>query len=176
MTILKNKINERLKNKKLTIYQLNKLINYDESSLNKAIKFKIPFPSHIIEKLLPILEVSKEEFTSWIVAEKYSNESIQVAIEELKNKLDDNTPVLAKNIDKIISSKGLSRTELSKLIKYDQSAFNKMIVGKISMSKTVISKLAQSLEINENTIQGWILTDKYILEVLELALKAERES
>lgn len=172
MPILKDQINKILKEKNLTIYKLNKQIDYDESSLNKAIKLQMSFPDHVIKKILPILEVSKEEFTGWIIADKYSKEAIQIATDELKNKSADKIPVLAKNIDKILTAKNLSRTELSKIIKYDQSGLNKMIAGQISMSKTVILKLAPVLEVNEEAIQGWILANKYPAKILNLALKS----
>ena len=170
MAVIQNKIDEILKRKNLSRYELNKQINYYESDLNKMIKGKKTFPDHIIEKLLPILDISKEEFTSWIAVDKYSKEALQIAIDELKNKSNDNTSAITKNIDKRLLKKTLSRTELSRLIKYDQSGLNKMIAGQISMSKTVISRLAPVLEVNEEIIHGWILADKYPLEVLQKTL------
>ncbi|MFH0702763.1 MAG: helix-turn-helix transcriptional regulator, partial [bacterium] len=121
--------------------------------------------------LLILLHLNKitNLFHDWY---KYSKEAIQTAINELKNKTDDNIPILTKNIDKILVDKNLSRTELSKLIKYDQSGLNKMIAGQISMSKSVISKLAQTLQIQEDVIQGWILAGKYSLNVLVHLLEA----
>jgi len=168
MPVLKNKIDEILKNKNLTIYKLNKLIKYDESSLNKAIKMQMSFPEHVIDKILPILEVSREEFTSWIVADKYPENIIKMALQELKNS--ENSPVLTKNIDKILSEKNLSRTQLSKIINYSQSGLNRMIVGKISMSQSIIAKIAPALEIPEDTLRAWVLAGKYSQIILEMAL------
>lgn len=169
MSVLSERINKILNKKGLSIYKLSKIIDYPDSPLGRIIKGKIQFSENVIEKLLPILEVSKEEFTGWIIADKYSKESIQVAISELKNKSDDML-VLTKNIDKILSEKGLSRTALSKLVNYSQSGLNRMIIGQISMSKTIVSRLAPILDISEDIIYGWSLADKYSLEVLRCSV------
>ena len=47
-----------------------------------------------------------------------------------------------------------------------------MIIGKISMSKTVISGMSEALEISEDVIRGWILADKYSVEELDYALES----
>jgi len=168
MSFIKTKIDEKLKIKDLSYYRLGKLLEYHEGALNEMIHGKKSFPNNIIEKLLPILEVSREEFTSWIVADKYSQKIIQLALQELKNS--ENSPVLTKNIDKILSEKNLSRTQLSKIINYSQSGLNRMIVGKISMSQSIIAKIAPVLEIPEDTLRAWVLAGKYSRDIIEKAL------
>jgi plasmid maintenance system antidote protein VapI len=173
MNITKNKILDILKEKNLSQLKLAKIISYDDAALNAMINDKKPFPRSVIEKLLPILEISQEEFESWIVASKYSQELIKKAVEAIKNKPDKKTLVFTQNTDKILSEKSMSRTALSKAIKYSQSALNKMITGKKSISKTVLARISEFLEIPEENLQAWILADKYSLEILKLALKAE---
>lgn len=165
MSVITEKINHILSQKNLSRYKVSKLLDYKESTLNRIINGKQTISDELIEKLLPILEVSKEEFIAWIIADKYSKEAVRNALNALGMKLD-NKPVLTKNIDIILAEKNLSRTELSKLIKYDQSGLNKMITGQISMSKAVILKLVPVLEVNEDTITGWILADEYSLAIL----------
>lgn len=171
MAILKNKIDEILNKKGLSRYKLSQSIDITEATLSQMTNGKAKFSENVIKKLLPILEVSKEEFTAWVIADKYSKEAIQAAINELKIKPGDNIPILTKNIDKILADKNISRTELSKLIKYDQSGLNKMIAGQISMSKAVLSKVAKTLNINDDTLQNWILADKYSLNTLIQSLE-----
>ena len=183
MPIIKNKILEILKKKNLSQLKLACIINYDDAGLNAMILGKRPFPEIIKEKLLPILEVSKEEFESWIIADKYDKEIIKKAIESAKwiasshptdvpCNDDKNKPlILTQNIDRILKEKKLSRTALSKIIKHSQSSLNCAIIGKEPLSKNVMKKLSTTLEIPEKDLQAWVLADKYPLSILELALK-----
>jgi len=168
MTILEKKINNILINKNFSHRQLAIEIGEFDSSVNSMIRGIRAFPEHVIDKILPILEVSREEFTSWIVADKYSQKIIQLALQELKNS--ENSPVLTKNIDKILFEKNLSRTQLSKIINYSQSGLNRMIVGKISMSQSIIAKIAPVLEIPEDTLRAWVLAGNYSRDLIEKAL------
>ena len=171
MPILQNKIDEILNKKKLSRYKLNKIINYYESDLNKMIKGQKPFPDHIINKLLPILEISREEFEGWIVADKYSKEVLELAIEAKKahkaKKL-----ILTTKIDKILKIKGLSRTALSKQIKHSQSGLNRVITGKEPLSKNLMNKISTAFEIPVEYLQAWVLADKYSVKVLDYALES----
>jgi plasmid maintenance system antidote protein VapI len=186
--VLTKKINEILKFKKLSCNKLSKLVDYKNSSFDEMIKGKRPFPEKIIKKLLPILEVSREEFESWIVADKYPKEVLILAIQiknghssldeesnqtckTLKQVQGDNKrkSILTTKIDTILQEKDMSRTALAKQIKYSQSSINAMIVGKINMSKSVIERVSNALEIPQIEIQSWIIADKYSLDVLERA-------
>jgi len=171
MNILKNKIDTILKKKGLNRHQLSQLFNVSNGTLSKMTIGTKPFSDNIKEKILPILEVSKEEFESWIVADNYSPEVIQKAIESFKNREDKKILVLTQNIDKILKEKNLSRTALSKLIKHSQSALNCVIIGKEPLSKNVMEKLSIGLETSQEDLRAWVLADKYLLKVLELALK-----
>ncbi|OGI21464.1 MAG: hypothetical protein A2287_02365 [Candidatus Melainabacteria bacterium RIFOXYA12_FULL_32_12] len=92
MTLIKDKIDKVLKEKSLTYYQLSKLADFDESALNKMIRGKISFSANLIEKMAPILQVSKEEIQGWILADKYPKETIELAIKAKKELLfQDNT-------------------------------------------------------------------------------------
>jgi len=170
MLSITKQVQERLKRKKLTGYKLSKLIDYKDSSLYKMIGGKIAFPDHVIEKIAPILGVSVEEIKIWILADKYPKEVFEQAIRLKKEKQDDKL-LLTTKLDEILHSKQLSRTALSKLIKYSQGGLNEMIIGKEPMSKQVISKISVALDIPENEIKCWIATDKYSIESLEKALK-----
>ena len=170
--LLKEKILSILKNKNITFYKLSNLVEFDESALNKMIKGKIKISENLIKKLLPILEISKEEFESWIVADKYQPEIIEKAIESIKNK-EEKILILTQNIDKILKEKKLSRTALSKLIKHSQSGLNRVIIGKEPLSRNVMEKISAGLEIPKEDLQSWVLADKSSLKILELALKTQ---
>jgi transcriptional regulator with XRE-family HTH domain len=171
MLVITREFNEKLLAKNLSQRALAKMIDYSDSGLNARILGKYPFSKSIIKKLLPILEVTKNEFESWIVADKYPKKLIEKAIEAIKNREDKKVLVFTQNIDKILKEKNLSRTALAKAIKYDQPSVNNMITGKKSISKTVLTGISGFLEIPEEDLQAWILADKYSLKVLELALK-----
>ncbi|HBG49325.1 MAG TPA: hypothetical protein DDW90_07470 [Cyanobacteria bacterium UBA9971] len=168
-----NKIRNTLKEKNLSFYDLEKLFDYSRGSLSEMIKGERPFSDKIKEKILPILEVSKEEFESWIIADKYDHKIIEKAIESFKNREDKKILILTQNIDRILKEKTLSRTALSKIIKHSQSGLNRAITGKEPLSKNVAKKLSIALEIPEEDLQAWILADKQLLKVLELALKID---
>ncbi|OGI20984.1 MAG: hypothetical protein A2287_03505 [Candidatus Melainabacteria bacterium RIFOXYA12_FULL_32_12] len=84
MLVITRKINEILKRKNLSCHKLSQLVNYKISSFDEMVKGKRPFPGHVIERLLPILEVSQEEFEGWILTDKYSREIIELAIKAKK--------------------------------------------------------------------------------------------
>jgi plasmid maintenance system antidote protein VapI len=170
MPILQNKIDNISKEKFLSYCKLARLINEHDSSLISMIKGKRPFTEKVIEKLLPILEVSREEFEIWILADKYSKEILKLAIQAKKDFPYKRKSILTTKIDSILQQKGMSRTALSKEIKCSQSALNAMIIGQINMSKSVQERISQALEISQEEILSWIVADKYSLQVLEPAL------
>jgi transcriptional regulator with XRE-family HTH domain len=171
MSITTKNIKNIIEQKNLSLKKLAKLIDYSHGALSNLINLKTPFPKTVLEKILPILEVSKQEFESWVVADKYQPEVIQKAIEAFKNREDKKILVLTQNIDKILKEKDMSRTTLSKLIKHSQSGLNRVIIGKEPLSKKVMEKLSTGLEIPEEDLQAWVIADKYSLKILELALK-----
>jgi len=173
MRVITEKIDEILKNKNLSRYKLSQLIDYKESTLSRIIRGEQSFSKNVKEKMLPILEVSREEFESWIVADKYPNEVLRLALEAKKSSLMgcQSTKILTTKLDEILQSKNLSRTALSKQIKHSQSSVNNAITGKDPLSKKLMQKISSALEIPENEIQSWVIADKYPLEVLELAVK-----
>lgn len=174
---LKEKIDKILKEKDLSVYKISKLINYSHGGLSDMIYGRRPFSESILAKILPMLEVSKDELDSWIIADKYSKESIKIAFTEQETKLNEEKKlILTKNIDKILENKNMSRTILSKIINYSQSGLNRMITGNESLSKSVISKIAPILEISEDRIKGWVLADKYSSKSIELAYSLIKET
>ncbi len=180
MSKLKNKIDEILNNKGLSHYRTCRLIGCNDSTLSRMMNGKLPFSKNIRNKILPILEITEEEFESLVIADKYPKEIIKkavlakqnppapVEIPQQKTK-DTKSPILTTQIDKLILKKGLSRTKLSKLINYGQGIFNQMIIGKYKISGTVIERLSEVLEISQEDIKAWVLADKYSLEVLCMA-------
>jgi len=169
--VITEKLNKIFEKKNLSSYKLAKIIDYPDSSLCSMIKANRPFSNKVIEKILPILEVSKEEFTSWIVADKYSKEVLVLAIEAKKahktKKL-----ILTTKIDEILKIKKLSRTALSKQINHSQSGLNRVITGKEPLSKNLMNKISTALEIPVEYLQAWVLADKYSAKVLEYALES----
>jgi plasmid maintenance system antidote protein VapI len=170
MSITTIKINEKLKEKNITVYHLSKIIDYSGSSLSEMIKCKISLSNNVIKRLLPILEVSREEFQSWIVADKYPKDLLELAIQTRKTFPYKKKSVLTVKIDEILKNRGMSRTNLAKMINYSQSGLNRMIIGQTSMSKSVMERVSTALEIPQNEIQSWIIADKYSLEILQSAV------
>jgi transcriptional regulator with XRE-family HTH domain len=173
MIDITEKIDNILKKKGLLRQELSKLIGCTAGALNQMIRKDIPFSQKVIKKLLPVLEVSKEEFESWIVADKYPKELLELAIQIRKKFPYKKKSVLTVKIDEILKNRGMSRTNLAKQINYSQSGLNRMIIGDIPMSKSVMERVANVLEIPQNEIQSWIIADKYSLEVLQNAVKSD---
>ena len=172
MPILTKKIDEKLKEKNLSRYKLSKLIDYKESTLNRIINGEQTLSKNVLEKIAPILGVSQEEIRGWILADKYPKEVLERATQLKKEKLpEESSLILTAKLDEILKSRNLSRTALSKLIKCSQGWLNEMIIGKESLSRNIIPKIAQALEISEDEIRSWIVADKYSLEVLGMAMK-----
>jgi len=169
MPIITEKIENILKNKNLSRYKLNQIINYNESSLNHMINGKRAFTEEAKEKIIPVLEISREEFESWILADKYSKEVLKLAIQAKKESKNTDKLILTAKIDEILQNKNMSRTALSKLIKHSQSGLNRVIIGKEPLSKKVLTKLSNAFELPEDEIKSWIIADKYSLQILELA-------
>ncbi len=171
MQITRSKTDIILKSKNLSYYELSKMVDYDVSYLNNMFKGKKPFPEKLIKKLLPILEISQEEFDSWIIADKYTKEVINLAIKvKQETKVKRKQLILTLKVDAILDEKDMSRTDLSKQIKYSQSGLNRMIVGKIGISKSVLERISEAFEVPQNEIISWVLADKYSLKILESAL------
>ena len=169
MTNIASKIDNILKNKDLSRYKLSKLIKSSEGAFNQMARGDRAFSEKIIQKILPIIEISREEFESWIVADKYPKEIIERAIQIKKEWPYKRKSVFTAKIDKILEEKGMSRTALAKQIIYPQSTLNTIITGKRGMPESVLEKIAEALDISQEEILSWILTDKYSLEILELA-------
>jgi len=170
MPITKEKIEKILEEKNFSHYKICKFLDYSEGALSMMINGKRPFSDKFKEKILPILEISREEFESWILADKYSKEVLKLAIQAKKESKNTDKLILTTKIDEILQNKNMSRTDLSKLIKHSQSGLNRVIIGKEPLSKKVLAKLANSFELPENEIKSWIIADKYSLQVLESAL------
>ncbi len=173
MPIITKKLDKILKEKDLSRYKLSKLIDKNASYINHVFRGERPFSENVINQILPILEISREEFESWVIADKYSKEVLKLAIQSKKDFPHKRKSVLTTKIDEILQEKSISRTLLAKSINYNQSGLNRMIIGDISMSKPVIEKISQTLEISQNVILSWILADKYNLKVLEMAYSCE---
>jgi len=171
MSLTVSKIDEILKQKKLSRNKLSILIDCTYGALNQMVRGERPFSEKIIEKILPILEVSHEEFDSWILADAYPKEILELAFKhkiEIKKKKKE--LILTIKIDSILKQRNVSRTTLSKEINHSQSGLNRVITGKEPLSKTVRSKLARAFNISEDEIISWVVADKYSLEVIELAI------
>lgn len=172
MYILTRKIRELIILKKLSQNKLAKMINYSHGAFGSMVRGEDALPDHIIKKIAPILEVSEVQIRSWILADKYSKEVLEsAALIKKKIKLKKNQLIITIKIDEILQEKGMSRTALSKEIKYSQSGLNRIIVGKESLSKSVKERIAPILEVSEDAITSWVVADKYDIEVIEFAIK-----
>jgi len=167
--MLAKKIDNILKEKNLSRYKLSKLIGCSESALNQMARGKIKFSENIIIKILPFLEVSREEFESWVIADKYPKEILKLAVQTKKDFPYKRKSILTTKIDAILQEKGISRTALSKEIKYSQSGLNQIITGRRTMPKSVLERLAIALEIPLDKILSWVVADRYSLQILETA-------
>jgi len=170
MLVVTEKIKDILDKKGITQYRLSKLIDYNPSAIANRLRGERPFPDDVIEKMAPVLEVSVDEIKGWIIADKYSKEVIELAIQAKKEKQYDNL-ISTTKIDELLQSKNLSRTALSKLITYSQGWLNEMIIGHEPISRSVMARMSKTLEISEDQIKGWIMADKYSIESLEVALQ-----
>jgi hypothetical protein len=172
MLVITRKIMYILKCKNLSINRISLLIGFKNSgNLNRMILGKKSFSKKIINKILPILEVSPEEFESWIVADKYPKDLLELAIQTRKTFPYKKKSVLTVKIDEILKNKDMSRTNLARMINYSQSGLNRMIIGDAPMSKSVMERVSNVLEIPQNEFQSWIIADKYSLVILERALQ-----
>jgi len=169
MFIVTGKIREILEKKCISQNELARKIGYKHGTFGTFLVRKSFFPDHVIEKIAPILEVSADEIRGWIVADKYSKEILELAVKAKKEK-QDNKRILTSKIDEILQSKNISRTALSKVIDYSQGRLNEIIIGKKTMSKSVLNKLSVALEIPETEITSWIVADKYSLKALKTAI------
>lgn len=175
MSVVTTKIKRILNEKNLNIYQLHKIMDFSEGALRLMIKEQCPFSEKAIKKLLPILEVSKEEFETWILADKYSKELVELAIKEKKDFPYKRKSMLTTKIDALLEERNMSRTDLSKEIKYSQSGLNRMITRQISMSEPVLIRIAEFFEIPQDEIRSWIVADRHKLEVLEQVLRLKED-
>ena len=171
MLVITKKIKMILEAKNLSENMLSKMIVYHSGSLNKIINGQESFPKHLITKIAPILEVSVCDIESWILTDKYPKEVLELALKAKKEYTEEGKLILTSKIDELLKSKNLSRTALSKIIKYSQGKLNEMIIGKEPMSKLVINKVASAMAVSEDEITSWIVSDKYSIEVIELAIK-----
>ena len=86
------KIKEYLRQKNISQNELARQLDFPSGAFSSALSGNSPFPNHIIEKIAPILEVTKEEIQGWILADKYPKETIELAIKAKKELLfQDNT-------------------------------------------------------------------------------------
>lgn len=171
LIIIKN-IKKHLEKVRLSVPETSKQIGISDGGLYSMIKGNRAFSENIIEKILPVLKVSREEFDSWILADAYSKEILEQALKVKKEtKKEKGQLILTVKIDSILKQKNMSRTALSKDVKYCQSSINKMITGKLGLSELVKKKIAPVLEVSEDEITSWVVADKYSAKVIELALE-----
>ena len=193
MPIIAQKMDIILNEKNLTRYELGKFLKTNLQNFYHMINGERAFTEKVIKKLLPILEVSKEEFESWVLADKYPKEIIERAIQikkchselvsesiqtrkTLKQVQGDNKKkskkkcILTFNIDKILEEKEISRTALAKQIGHSQTGLNSVIRGQVGISKSLLEKLSQALEVPQDEILSWSIADKYKLDLLEQVL------
>lgn len=169
MSIVKDKISKILEKNKFTLYDLGKFIDFPSGALYDMESGRRPFSEKAIKKLLPVMEISREEFESWILADKYQKEILKLSIKAKKDFSYERKSILIIRIDAVLQNKSMSRAALAKQIDYSQSGLNRMITGQINMSKSVLERISTVFEISQNEILSWIVADKYSLKLLEAA-------
>jgi transcriptional regulator with XRE-family HTH domain len=172
---IKEKIDNILKEKKLSRRKISVLLDCSHQALSQMILKECPFSPKVKRKLIPILQISEDEFESWIIASMYESELIKSAIMAIKNKTNEELYIFTQNKNEILLKKGLSRRALSRLIKYSPSGLNSMINGQIGVSKPVMVKISQILDIPLSELQAWALADKYSLGILLSALELQNQ-
>ena len=170
MKLLKTKIDSILKSKGLNRHKITKLIGVSDGTLSKMVLGTKPLSNNVKEKLLPILEVSREELDSWVVVNTYPKEIIERAVKAYTDK-EKGLPLLTQNIDKLLAEKGLNRTDFSKIIDRSQSGFNRVVTTEETLSDENMERISAALDIPKEDLQAWVLADKYSLKTLELALR-----
>ena len=80
--ILTNEIDKIILAKKLSRTQLSKLVCKDKegTALNKPVTGVETMSDNLIKKLAPVIEVSEQQIKSWILADKYSLETLELAL------------------------------------------------------------------------------------------------
>ncbi len=169
-----SRINEFLSKKGLTGSKLGTLIGISNGAIYAMLSGKSKFSENVIKRLLPILEISEEEFNIWLIADKYPLEAFELAVKNRKEFPYKRKRLFTTKIDDILKEKDMSRTALATQIKYGQSTLNKMITGKRNVSDFVLSGISSSLEIPQDELLSWIIADKYSLELLEAAIKEKQ--
>jgi len=170
MGFLENKINRLLQEKNLSLSKTARIINEHESSFISMVKGKREFTEQAILKFIKIIEVSKEEFTSWALYDKYSEVLIKKAYDNKKNSPFKKKSIFTIQIDNYLKDKKISRTQLSKEIKYSQSGLNQIITGKRTLPDSVLKRLSAVFEISSDEILSWKIADKYDILILEKTL------
>ncbi len=168
---VKSKIDNILRSKGLTRQILSEIIDCSPTTINAMVNRVTPFSPKIKEQIIPILGISREEFEGWILAEKYPQEVIEIAVKVKKEHIiGSNKTIFATKLDEVLKEKELSRTALSKIIDYNQGGLNKIIIGHRTLSRENLEKLSRALNIPENELLAWRIADKYSLDVLNSAL------
>lgn len=170
-SIIHKKINKILEKKSISKRELSRLVEYNWGNFNQVINGRRPFPADLFERFLSVFEISKMELESWILADNYSKEVIELAIKNKKGFPYKRKSLLTAKIDAILSEKDMSRRALAVQMKYSQSGLNRMIIGKIGMSNTVLERISKVLKIPRDEVLSWIVVDNYSLELLEAALE-----
>lgn len=125
MFIVELKIRSLLSQKNVTLTELADILEYDVSFLHNVIKGKRAMPDAMADKLKSLFQLSGEEISGWIIADKYSLYTLKSALAEKENMLESDK-VFTKKISQILQEKNISRTDLSRKIKYSQSALNQI--------------------------------------------------
>lgn len=170
MLIITQKIRNVLKEKKLSENKLSQIIEYHSGSLNKIIRGEKPFPEDKIQKIAPILEVSPDEIKGWVLADKYSKEIIERALDLKQELIKEDELILTLKIHEIMKARNLNITAFSREISYNQGLLSQVVLGNKSVSKKLVLKLSEFSGISEDEIKSWIVADKYSAEVLRAAL------
>ncbi|MEI7473634.1 MAG: helix-turn-helix transcriptional regulator [bacterium] len=168
MLIIELKIRTFISQRGITLSELAGILKYDVGFLHNVLKGKRSMPEAMADNLQKLFQITENDLIGWTIADKYTLNSLKSALAEKELNVKSST-VFTDKINGILRQKGFSRTDLSKIISYSQSALNQIITGKRPLSAVVAEKLSTSLDIPLQEIIGWNLADKYSLESIKTA-------
>ena len=128
-------------------------------------------PDNIIEKIAPILNVSPEEIKGWILADKYSKEILQRALQLRQEHIEQHKLIFTTKTHELMETKNLSISAFSREIHYNQGWLSQILLGNQPVSKKLMQKICNFSGIFEDEIRSWIVADKYSPVAIEVAVR-----
>lgn len=169
--VITKKLEILFEQKGLTAYSLAKLINYNDSSMSQMLYGRKKIPDNVINSIASILEVSPEQIKGWILANKYSKKVLQRALQLKQKYTGQDKLIFTAKIHELMEQHNLTINPFAKTIGYNQGWLSQVVLGKEPVSKKLMEKLCAFSGLSEEEISSWIVTDKYSVETLRVAVE-----